>query len=458
MVNMLISEGIRTGASDIHIEPGMDGVAVRNRIDGILRDTLTMPREIHAGLVSRLKILAHLDIAERRRPQDGRIRVSTGAHAVDLRVSTLPTHCGEKVVLRLLDGERDVLGLEHLGLEAAQRRILDEALAQPQGSILVTGPTGSGKTSTLYAALSYLKSPGINIVSLENPVEFQIKGVNQVNMNERTGLTFAASLRSIVRQDPDVIMVGEIRDAETAEIAFQAALTGHLVLSTLHTNSASAAVTRLFDLGVEPFLVASSVSLVIAQRLVRRLCVHCREAYDPTLQELERLHLKHQTTPLYRPRGCERCLGTGFKGRVAVFEFMPLDERMRELISARASEATLQREMHARGLASLVEAAAVKVRAGVTGTDEVARVILHEEGSRKGCPSCGEQIEASFAVCPACETPLKARCGECQQDLQPQWRVCPFCSAPTRSTPRLAANGQPRGVRRGPSNDASRPA
>lgn len=338
MVNLLISEAMKARASDVHIEPGVSEVTVRNRVDGILRDTVAMPKWIHAGVVSRLKILGGLDIAERRLPQDGRIKVKQGERSLDLRVSTLPTHCGEKVVLRLLDPGRDLLSLEHVGLEPMQRRLLETVLAQPQGAILVTGPTGSGKTSTLYAALTHLKSPGINIVSIEDPIEFQIQGINQVQVNERAGLSFASTLRSVLRQDPDVIMVGEIRDHETAEIAFQASLTGHLVFSTLHTNDAISAVSRLLDLGIEPFLAASSVSLIIAQRLMRRLCRHCREAYQPSDDIVKRLRLTDAPAAVFRGKGCPSCQGTGFHGRVGVYEFLPIDAAMRELIAQRASE------------------------------------------------------------------------------------------------------------------------
>ncbi|MDE2059173.1 MAG: Flp pilus assembly complex ATPase component TadA [candidate division NC10 bacterium] len=433
MVNLLISEAIKARASDIHIEPGVSEVTVRNRVDGILRDTLIMPKWIHAGVISRLKILGGLDIAERRLPQDGRIKVRYGERTLDLRVSTLPTHCGEKAVLRLLDPVRDLLSLEHVGLEPMQRQLLEAVLVQPQGAVLVTGPTGSGKTSTLYAALSRLKSPGINIVSIEDPIEFQIKGINQVQVNERAGLSFASTLRSVLRQDPDVIMVGEIRDHETAEIAFQASLTGHLVFSTLHTNDTIAAITRLLDLGIEPFLVASSVSLIIAQRLMRRLCRHCREAYQPSDDIVRRLRLTDAPAAVFRGKGCPACQGSGFLGRVGVYEFLPIDAAMRELIAQRASEATLRREANARGFVSLIEAAVVKIRAGLTSPDEVLRAILGDEGVQNRCGNCGEKIEATFTSCPACRAVLKPRCPSCRQDLLPEWKACPFCSTPVVS-------------------------
>jgi type IV pilus assembly protein PilB len=443
MVNLLLSEGIRTGASDIHVEPRAGGVTVRNRIDGVLREAFTVPKWIHAGLVSRLKILANLDIAERRRPQDGRMKVQHGDRALDLRVSVLPTHLGEKVVLRLLDPGRDVLGLEHLGLEPDQLAALEDALEQPQGTILVTGPTGSGKTSTLYAALSRRKCPGVNIITLENPVEFQIPGVNQVQVHERAGLTFASSLRSILRQDPDVIMVGEIRDSETAETAFQAALTGHLVLSTLHTNSAAAAITRLLDLGVEPFLVASSVSLVVAQRLVRRLCVHCREPYRPPPDVLDRLGLSEDDCPIFRAAGCDHCHHTGSQGRIGVFEMLPVDTRVRELIVQRASEAALIEEAVSRGLLTLLQAATAKVRQGTTSPEELFRVVHRDGRQQNRCPVCNGKIEPGFVMCPACETVLKPTCAACRQDLRPEWRVCPYCCAPVaRSQPAVPARRQ----------------
>jgi type IV pilus assembly protein PilB len=450
MVNLLISEGIKAGASDIHIEPGVGEVAVRNRIDGVLREALTVPRWIHAKLVSRLKILANLDIAERRRPQDGRMKVQHGERTLDLRVSVLPTHCGEKVVLRLLDSSRDVLDLPHLGLEPDQMAILEEALTQPQGTILVTGPTGSGKTSTLYAAVSRLKSPGVNVVTLENPIEFQIKGVNQVQVHERAGLTFASSLRSILRQDPDVIMVGEIRDSETAETAFQAALTGHLVLSTLHTNSAASAITRLLDLAVEPFLVSSSVSLVVAQRLVRRLCLHCREPYRPEPEVLARLGLD-DGTPVFRATGCDRCHRTGYRGRIGVFELLPVGPRLSELIVQRAPEAALVEEATAQGLLTLLESAALKVRQGVTSPDEVFRVVQRDARVHHRCPSCASKVEASFAMCPSCETLLRPKCGACRQDLRPEWKACPFCCAPIGRAADASGPAAPAGLASGAS-------
>jgi len=439
MVNLLISEAIKARASDVHIEPGVGEVTVRNRVDGILRDALAMPKWIHAGVVSRLKILGGLDIAERRLPQDGRIKVRYGERTLDLRVSTLPTHCGEKVVLRLLDPVRDLLSLEHVGLEPVQRRLLEAVLAQPQGAILVTGPTGSGKTSTLYAALSHLKSPAINIVSIEDPIEFQIEGVNQVQVNERAGLSFASTLRSVLRQDPDVIMVGEIRDHETVEIAFQASLTGHLVFSTLHTNDTISAIARLLDLGIEPFLVASSVTLIVAQRLLRRLCSHCREAYKPSDDIVRRLRLTDAHAAVFRGKGCPSCQGTGFLGRVGVFEFLPIDAAMRELITQRASEGTLRREANAKGFVSLIEAAVAKIRTGLTSPDEVLRAIVADEGVQGRCPSCGEKIETDFFNCPACQVVLKPRCPSCRQDLLPEWKICPFCSAPVAGAAGLSA-------------------
>jgi type II secretory ATPase GspE/PulE/Tfp pilus assembly ATPase PilB-like protein len=369
----ILSAGIDAGASDVHVEPAPDGCVVRNRVDGLLRDALRLPRGVLPAVVSRLKILAHLDIADRRRPQDGRLRVRRGGRVLDIRVSTLPTHVGEKVVLRLLDPASALITLDALGLRPEQRTLLEAALARPQGTVLVTGPTGSGKTSTLYASLLHRRSPGINIVTLENPVEFHLPGLTQVQVNERAGLTFATSLRSVVRQDPDVIMVGEIRDSETAEIAFQAALTGHLVLSTLHTNGAAAAVTRLLDLGVEPFLVAASVTLILAQRLIRRLCPSCRSADAPTAAEQSLLGLG--VGPVFRARGCPACRGAGFRGRVGVFECLPLDGRLRELVAARAGEAPLEQEARARGCVGLVDAARDAVHAGLTSPDEVLRVV-----------------------------------------------------------------------------------
>ena len=323
LVNLLVSGAIKDRASDIHVEPYSGNLKIRYRIDGILYDILSLPRRIQSPLISRLKIMAKLNIAEKRLPQDGRIELKIADRLVDVRVSVLPTAFGERVVLRLLDKSANILMLSDLGMHDDRIRMLDRLIKSPYGIILVTGPTGSGKTTTLYAALSTINRPEINIITIEDPIEYQMDGVGQIQVNPKIDLTFAAGLRSIVRQDPDVILIGEIRDRETAEIAIQSSLTGHLVFSTLHTNDAASAVTRLIDMGIEPFLVTSSIVAIIAQRLVRVLCPHCKEVYTPDEETLANLGLNQsvlQDNTFYRKKGCNLCMQTGFRGRSAIFE------------------------------------------------------------------------------------------------------------------------------------------
>ena len=341
LVNLIIQDGIKMGASDIHIEPRLHGVQVRTRVDGLLREFMQVPKWLHGPLVSRLKILAKLDIAERRVPQDGRIRVTLENRGVDLRVSTLPTHFGEKAVLRVLGTGGAVPPTASLGLKGDDLDLLKTAVDQPQGMILVTGPTSSGKTTTLYSLINEKKDPAINIITVEDPIEIQQAGITQVQVNNKAGLTFASSLRSILRQDPDVLLVGEIRDLETAEIAFHAAMTGHLLLSTLHTNSTTATVARLLDLGVDPYLISSSVNLIVAQRLLRKICGRCREEYQPSHKLLERLHSEEADFPFFHGRGCEACGKTGYLGRTGVFELLRMTPTLRELINRKASEPEL---------------------------------------------------------------------------------------------------------------------
>ena len=325
LVNRLITDAISMGASDIHVEPYERLLRVRYRIDGVLHEVVQPPIDKTKPIISRLKIMADLDIAEKRRPQDGRIRVRQNDRTIDIRVSTLPTDFGEKVVLRILDKSQLQLDLNKLGFEENDLRLFQRTVKLPYGMILVTGPTGSGKTTTLYAALNYINRPDINITTIEDPIEYNLPGINQTHVRTDIGVTFAAALRSILRQDPNVIMVGEIRDGETAEIAIRAALTGHLVFSTLHTNDAPSAITRLIDMGVEPFLVASSVKMILAQRLLRRLCDKCRKPVKPTLEEAEELILgKSISKEYYKPVGCPACNKFGYKGRMAVYEVLPI--------------------------------------------------------------------------------------------------------------------------------------
>jgi type IV pilus assembly protein PilB len=424
-VNVMLRDAIERRASDVHVEPGVAFVRVRFRIDGVLEEALRLPKWVQSILVARLKVLASLDIAERRVPQDGRFRLRQGSREVDVRISTLPTHYGEKVVLRLLDPERVIANLDDLGFEASQLKLIRETIAKPQGMILATGPTGSGKSSTLFASLREVLGRPLNIVTIENPIEYDLAGVTQVQVNEKAGLTFAATLRSILRQDPNVLLIGEIRDQETAEIALQASMTGHLVLSTLHTRDAPSAVTRLLDLGVAPFVLSSSLTLVIAQRLVRRICESCRRLEAPPRDALARLGLAPGAA-YYRGAGCEKCNGTGFRGRTVVAEVLPIDGPLREAIASRESESAIRKALRAAGQASMIEDAARKVRLGITTADEVLRVVEIEAGALL-CEACGEALESDYAACPSCGASLRASCAACRQPLKPSWAVCPYC-------------------------------
>ena len=377
-VNSLITQGYKERASDIHIEPFETELIVRYRIDGILYEALRPPHKSHAAIVSRIKIMAALNIAEKRLPQDGRFRVRIAGKDVDVRVSTLPTAFGERVVLRLLDHGSQVLQLEDIGLEADLLRQLDAMIRKSHGIFLVTGPTGSGKTTTLYAALTRLNNREKNIITVEDPIEYQLPGVGQIQVNAKIDLTFANGLRSILRQDPDIIMVGEIRDAETAEIAVQSALTGHMVFSTLHTNDAAGALTRLVEMGIEPFLAASSIVSIIAQRLVRQICPHCRESYRPSPNLLTDAGLPDDGALYYRGRGCDRCMGLGYRGRSGIYELLPVEEETRELLLARKDAATIKAAAQRKGMKSLRDAGLAKAAAGETTLEEVLRVTQEE--------------------------------------------------------------------------------
>jgi len=427
MCNLIIHDAILSKASDVHIEPTLHDVQVRMRVDGVLRDYTRAPKWLHGPVVSRLKILAKLDIAERRMPQDGRVNVRFQGRSIDLRVSTLPTHFGEKMVLRVL-GSGSAPRIDGLGLSLDQQHILEAALQQPQGMILVTGPTGSGKTTTLYALLANHLNAEVNIVTVEDPIEYQLARISQVQINPKAGLTFASALRSILRQDPDVILVGEMRDKETAEIAFQASMTGHLVLSTLHTNSAIGAIGRMFDLNVDPSIMATSLTLVVAQRLVRRLCIECREQYTPEAAALARAGLTSDDGPIYRGRGCTACGGTGYSGRVGVYEVFRPTNAIRKLINDRASEAELRSASRQMGMALLREDALEKIRAGLTSPDEVLRVVQADD-TEVPCPSCNAIIETVFSTCPYCRHSLKKLCANCEQPLKFDWKLCPYCNS-----------------------------
>ena len=382
LVNVILDQAIREGASDIHIEPHRNGLHVRYRIDGVLHDVMSPPKNLKAALVSRIKIVANLDIAERRRPQDGRIHLKVNGRDIDLRVSTLPTLFGEKVVMRILDQSNALIRLNRLGMASDVQARWEELSSKPYGMILVTGPTGSGKTTTLYATLSKINTLDKNIITVEDPVEYQLPRINQVQVNPKAGLTFATGLRSILRQDPDVIMVGEIRDRETAEIAVQAALTGHLVLSTLHTNDAPSAFTRLVDMGIEPFLITSSVIGVLAQRLCRTICPKCKEAYRPPREAVRRLSEEladEQDLVLYRGAGCDACRQTGYRGRTGVYELLGVTDRIRERVVQRASASEIREVARQEGFRTMREDGIRKVLEGITTIEEILRVVFVTE-------------------------------------------------------------------------------
>lgn len=376
LVNLILLKAIKEGASDIHIEPREHNLRVRYRIDGVLHEVYSPPKALQSALISRIKILSELNIAERRLPQDGRFRMEVENREVDFRVSILPTAYGENLVIRILDKGQMVLSLEDLGLAEATLAKFKKVLTKPHGIILVTGPTGSGKTTTLYAVLTTLDSPEKNIVTLEDPIEYHLDTICQSQVRPKIGLTFATGLRSILRQDPDIVMVGEIRDQETAGIAVQSALTGHLVLSTLHTNDAAGALTRLMDMGVEPYLISSATEGVVAQRLVRRICPTCKEAYKPSAKLLTELGINgdHQNMTLYRGKGCRNCKNTGYKGRIGIYELLIMDEQVRELVFSRAPTRQIKKVAMEKGMNTLWQDGIRKALQGITSIEEVLRV------------------------------------------------------------------------------------
>jgi type IV pilus assembly protein PilB len=379
-VNLLISQGIQDKASDIHIEPGEFELRVRYRIDGVLHEMQTAPKAIQNGVISRLKIMSDIDISERRKPQDGRMSVSHAGRKIDLRVATLPTVFGEKVVMRILDNNGSNMEMGGLHLLERNAAAYKASYTKPYGMILVTGPTGSGKSTTLYTTLNAVARPEINVITVEDPVEFRMKGINQVQVNPKAGLTFASALRSILRSDPDVVLLGEIRDQETAQIAIEAALTGHLVLSTLHTNDAPSAITRLTEMDIEPFLVGSALDCVVAQRLARRLCDRCKTPYQPDAQDL--VHLRVGFDPgtmavpvLFKPVGCTSCSNTGYRGRIAVHEVMTVSEEIERMAVARSSSAEIMRVARSQGMITLREDGWAKAQLGDTSVEEILRVV-----------------------------------------------------------------------------------
>lgn len=432
LVNQVLADATRMRASDIHLERQRDGLRIRYRVDGLLRDVMTAPARIGPSVVSRIKIMAGLDIAERRVPQDGRARIKVDGHDLDTRVSTLPALHGEKVVIRVLTRAEGVSPLDAVGFEPAQLDAVRRSLAVPQGLVLITGPTGSGKTTTLYSAINETMTPEKNVVTLEDPVEVQLPGITQVQVNPKAGLTFEAGLRSVLRQDPDVVLVGEVRDAQTAELALKAALTGHLVLATLHTSSAVGALTRLVDMGVAPFLVASSLTAVVAQRLVRVPCASCAAPYAPDDDTLSLLGLAREdlvdATPV-RGTGCPECGQTGYRGRTAVYEVLEVDSALRSVLLSTPTEAAVGEQARGSGLATLRTSALVKAWRGQTSFEEAVRVThTDHQRSTAACPACERGVEPGMVTCPWCAVPLAAgSCERCARTLEPDWRVCPWC-------------------------------
>ena len=376
LVNLIIMQAIRDKASDIHVEPEDDRLIVRYRVDGILHEQVTIPKQMQAAVLSRIKIMSDMNIATKRVPQDGRFKLNIEGNRIDMRVSALPTVYGENIVMRILETSSILIGLERLGFNEKNLENFKSLIVKPHGIILVTGPTGSGKTTTLYSALNVIDTPDKNIITVEDPVEYQLKRVRQSQINQKAGMTFANGLRSILRQDPDVIMVGEIRDLETAEISVQAALTGHLVFSTLHTNDAPSSLTRLVDMGVEPFLISSSVIAIIAQRLVRKICKDCKHSYVPSKEILDRLGAQLPKTGLkfYRGEGCKSCKNTGYKGRIGIFEMLMLDDKIRDMILTKVSSNQIKDAAQEAGMKTLREDGIEKVLDGSTTIDEVIRV------------------------------------------------------------------------------------
>jgi len=382
LVNHILYQAVKEEASDIHIEPYEKELRVRYRIDGVMYQKVLPPKRYQGAIVSRLKIMSNLNIAEKRIPQDGRIQIRVAEKALDIRVSILPCNYGERVVMRLLDKTKGAVDVTKLGLSERDFGILGRIIERPNGIILVTGPTGSGKTTTLYSILGKLNQPDVNLITVEDPVEYTIHGVNQVQVHEKVGLTFAASLRSILRQDPDIVLIGEIRDRETAQIATQAALTGHLVLSTLHTNSAAATITRLIDMGIEPYLIASTLVCIVAQRLVRRLCDKCKKQYQPTPEMLQRIGLTAQTatgTTFFQPGGCDECLQSGYKGRMPIFEVMEIVDQLRPLIIQGSDASIIRKKAQELGVTFLLDDGIRRIKEGLTTVDEVLSVAFAEE-------------------------------------------------------------------------------
>ncbi len=429
IVNAIISEAVRFRASDIHIEAKTKYTLVRYRIDGMLHSKIKIPADLHPAVISRVKILAKMDISERRRPQDGRITVKAGTRIVDMRVSSMPTMNGEKMVLRILDKSAAIKTLSELGVLPADMTKLNTLVRKPQGVIITSGPTGSGKTTMLYSILSAMLENSKNFETIEEPVEYFVEEANQVAVREKIGLSFAQVLRATMRQDPDVILVGEMRDFETADVAFKASLTGHMVLSTLHTNSSVASITRLMDMGIKPYIIASALEGVMAQRLVRRICPCCREKVAPerNLLELLRIPAELFAGGVAMGKGCEQCNSTGYKGRLGIFELFVMNDDFRHFINSSYKEGELLEMARANGMRTLIEDGLEKVKMGETTLDELLRVIGPQIAYERSCADCGRSVDAKFLFCPFCGTFRHNFCRSCRLPLEEEWLSCPFC-------------------------------
>jgi type IV pilus assembly protein PilB len=430
LANLILTKAVKVRASDIHLEPEKRAVRVRYRVDGLLREDMRLPKWVQGPLVSRLKVLAKLDIAERRLPQDGAVRILVDHQELDLRVSVVPMQLGEKIVIRVLGGSPESSKAESFGMSPRHETVMESLLRHHKGLILTTGPTGSGKTTTLFKMVRRLATTEVNVATVEDPVEYQLDGVNHMQANADIGLTFAVCLRALLRQDPDVILIGEIRDAETAQIAVRAAMTGHLVLSTLHTNDAPSTLARLVDMGVPRFLVASQVLGIIAQRLVRRLCRTCRREDSATEEELLALRVPLQAgskMTAYRPVGCAACQHTGYTGRIGIHELLVMTSRLRELVTSGAPDHEIQHEALAAGMATLFQDGLAKVTQGETSIEELLRVVEVEGSYEALCGKCQGVLHSDFLTCPTCGTPVANRCPQCGKTLREEWAFCPRC-------------------------------
>jgi type II secretory ATPase GspE/PulE/Tfp pilus assembly ATPase PilB-like protein/FixJ family two-component response regulator len=429
IVNAIISEAVRYRASDIHIEPKTKYSVIRFRIDGLLHNKIKIPADLHPATVSRIKILAKMDISERRKPQDGRITVKAGTRIVDMRVSSMPTLSGEKMVLRILDKTASIRKLDELGVLPDDLKKINILIKKPQGVIISTGPTGSGKTTMLYSILNTMMEGSKNFETIEEPVEYFLEEANQVSVREKIGLSFAQILRATLRQDPDVILVGEIRDYETADVAFKASLTGHMVLTTLHTNNSVASITRLMDMNIKPYIIASALEGIMAQRLVRKICEHCKTAITPDQTILDMLKVQSETLggETWRGKGCDKCNNTGYWGRIGVYEMFVMCDDFRHFINSNYNEGELFEMARANGMKTLTEDGVNKVKRGYTTLDELLRVIGPQTVYERRCANCERMVDAKFLFCPFCSSFRQNYCTVCRLPLEEEWRGCPFC-------------------------------